>query len=277
MWKQWLVAGALAGTGLAQAFTPQTGTWVVTSELNGKPGRGLAIDVQDKTLALQMYAYEANGNATFYQTSGPLVDNQYTGTLNKYRGGRYLGSGDRTGVDNGNEGVVKMRFESGTKGYVTFPGEQEKEITRYNFAFAPVAQSLLGYWLLTPLTSRTPQSEFVNLESLIGPSADGSGMVATRDNRFGCDHLVRGVNAGWVKCVKLNSANQLVRSFFFKYMVNDGEGLVGLNEATAKDPLVVRRLADADANGLGIWLKSEEEQAPADPAVLMRALEQSSD
>ena len=277
MWKKWLVAGALVGTGLAQAFTPHTGTWVVTSELNGKPGRGLAIDVQDKTLAMQMYAYEANGNATFYQTSGPLVDNQYTGTLNKYRGGRYLGSGDRTGVDNGNDGVVKMRFESGTKGYVTFPGEQEKEITRFSFAYPPVAQSLVGLWVLTPINSFTPQADVVILEKQIGPSANGSGTVTTSDNRFGCDHLVRGVNAGWVKCVKINAANKLVRSYFFKYMVNDGEGLVGLNEATAKDPLVVRRLADADANGLGIWLKSEEEQAPADPAVLMRALEQSSD
>ena len=277
MWKQWLVAGALAGTGLAQAFTPQTGTWVVTSELNGKPGRGLAIDVQDKTLALQMYAYEANGSATFYQTSGPLVDNQYTGTLNKYRGGRYLGSGDRTGVDNGNEGVVKMRFESGTKGYVTFPGEPEKEISRFQFAYGPNAQSLVGLWLLTPLTSATPQSDFVTLDTYLGASDSGTGMVGTRDGRFGCDNLVRGHNAGWVLCVKLNQANQLARSYFFKYMVNDGEGLTGKNSEPAGDLLIVRRLTDDRGDGLGIMFKSAEDQGSdeaVDPTVLRQVLEQ---
>lgn len=274
MFKKWAPLGLLAAAGLAHAFAPQSGTWVVTSEVNGKPGRGLAIDVQDKTLVMQMYAYDASGNATFYLTSGAINNNQYSGTLNKYRGGRYLGSGDLTGQDNGNDGNVSMRFESGTKGYVKFPGEQEKEISRFNFAYGPNPQSLKGMWLLTPLTSTNPLSDFVELVNEIGASESGSGTVASKDNRFGCDNLVRGVNAGWVMCVKLNAANQLTRTYFFKYAVNDGEGLTGLTAATANDLLVVRRLTNSSNDGTGVVLKNAGAQEPASPAALLQAFDQ---
>jgi hypothetical protein len=49
----------------ARDFTPQSGTWVVSSELDGKPGRGLAIDVQANTFFMQVFGYEKNGDATF--------------------------------------------------------------------------------------------------------------------------------------------------------------------------------------------------------------------
>jgi len=127
--KKFAVVGALLGTSLAYAFAPQTGTWIMTSEVNGKPGRGLAIDVQDNTLVMQMYAYDASGNATFYMTSGTLANDRYSAPLNKYRGGRYLGSGDLSGKEDGSAGTVSIRFESGTKGYITLPGEAEKEIS----------------------------------------------------------------------------------------------------------------------------------------------------
>ncbi len=274
MLKKWAALGLLAGAGVVHAFAPQSGTWVVTSEVNGKPGRGLAIDVQDKTLVMQMYAYDPSGNATFYLTSGTINNNQYSGTLNKYRGGRYLGSGDLSGQESGNDGTVSMRFESGTKGYVKFPGEQEKEITRFNFAYGPNAQSLKGLWLLTPITSNTPLSDVVELVNEIGASEYGSGMVASKDNRFGCDNLVRGVNAGWVMCVKMNASNKLARAYFFKYAVNDGEGLTGLTAATANDPLVVRRLTNSNNDGTGVVLKNSDAQEPASPAALLQAFEQ---
>jgi hypothetical protein len=48
----------------ARDFTPQTGSWVVSSELNGKPGRGLAIDVQGNTFFMQVFGYEAEDVGT---------------------------------------------------------------------------------------------------------------------------------------------------------------------------------------------------------------------
>src|SRR5256885_6012133 len=58
MFKKTLAAAILLGCGLAQAFMPQSGSWVVNSELDGKPGRGMVVDAQNGTVALQMYAYE---------------------------------------------------------------------------------------------------------------------------------------------------------------------------------------------------------------------------
>ena len=276
MIKQWIAVGALAACSLANAFAPQSGTWVVTSELNGKPGRGLAIDVQDKILVMQMYAYDASGNATFYLTNGALINNQYTGTLNKYRGGRYLGSGDRSGQDNGNDGTVSIRFESGTKGYISFPGEAEKEISRFKFAYSTSPESLKSLWLFTPLNSLTPQSDLVDLTDVSAPSQYGTGMVSTTDGRFGCENIVSGPNAGAVICVKLTAAGQLARVYMFKYSVNDGEGASGPNTTTVNELLIVRRLTDSSDMGTGILLKDTEVKTPLNLSILRDALEQAS-
>ena len=59
----------------ARDFTPQLGTWIVSSELDGKPGRGLAIDVQGNTFFMQVFGYEKTGDATFYTATGQMDGN----------------------------------------------------------------------------------------------------------------------------------------------------------------------------------------------------------
>ena len=274
MLKKWMALGCLVGVSMAHAFTPQAGTWVVTEELNGKPGRGLAIDVQDTTLVMQMYAYDASGNATFYLTSGTINNNQYSGALNKYKGGRYLGSGDRSGQEAGNDGVVSMRFESGTKGYVKFPGEAEKQISRFNFAYGTNPQSLKGLWLLASGTVNSSSSDFVNLVKDMGPTDYGTGMVSTQDGRFACENMVRGPNAGRVVCVKLTASGSLTRIFAYVYSVNDGEGLAGPTAATANDILIVRRVTNANLQGTSVLHKNGEADEAIDPELLREVFEQ---
>lgn len=274
MLKKWMALGCLVGASMAHAFVPQTGTWVVSEELNGKPGRGLAIDVQDTTLVMQMYAYDASGNATFYLTSGTINNNQYSGALNKYKGGRYLGSGDRSGQDAGNDGVVSMRFESGTVGYIKFPGEAEKQISRFNFAYGANPQSLKGAWLFASGNDNASSSDIVGLVKDIGPTSYGTGTVTTQDGRFACENMVRGPNAGRVVCVKLNASGALTRIFAFYYSVNDGEGWAGPTATTANDMLFVRRITNANIKGTGIFHRSGEVQDAIDPEVLREALEQ---
>ncbi|MCS4296235.1 hypothetical protein M2375_004493 [Comamonas sp. BIGb0152] len=267
VFKKIALVGALLGTGLAQAFAPQTGTWIVTSEVNGKPGRGLAIDVQDNTLVMQMYAYDASGNATFYMTSGPLANDNYAAPLNKYRGGRYLGSGELSGKEDGSAGTVSMRFVSGTKGYITLPGEAEKEISRFNFAYANDPQGLKGIWLFSPLNSLTPTADFFRLEKAQPATQYGNGLMASSDGSFGCEHQVTGNAAGTVLCVKVNSAGKVLRGYQFIYSVNDGEGnlLNSLGQATSI--AAMRRLANRTDTGTGIFLKSESSDAAAAPVV----------
>lgn len=267
IFKKIVLVGALLGTGLAQAFTPQSGTWIVSSEVNGKPGRGLAIDVQDNTLVMQMYAYEANGNATFYMTSGTLADDRFSGALNKYRGGRYLGSGDRSGQEDGDQGTVSIRFESGTKGFITLPGEGEKEISRFNFAYGNDRDGLKGIWLFSPLNSLTPISDFVKLEKAQAATANGNGLISTAAGTFGCEYQVSGSAAGTVICAKVSAAGKLLGGYQFTYSVNEGEGYYLNSAGKLASIATMHRLANRADTGTGIILKTEANENNPAPLV----------
>lgn len=266
VFKKIVLLGALLGTGLAQAFSPQSGTWIVTSEQNGKPGRGLAIDVQDNTLVMQMYAYDTNGNATFYITSSTLANDRYSAALNKYRGGRYLGSGDLTGKEDGSAGTVSMRFESGTKGFITLPGEAEKAISRFNFAYGNDQQGLKGIWLFSPLNSTTPIGDFVRLEKTHAPGENGNGLITTAEGTFGCEYQVKGSGAGTVICAKVTLAGKLLYGYQFTYSVNEGEGYY-VKSASQGSLATMRRLGNRAGIGTGITIKTEPSDEAAAPAI----------
>ena len=89
----------------------------------------------------------SSGTPTFYLSAGAYRNGTYSGQLGQYRNGRHLGSGARDGVATGSAGVVSMRFVSGTQGFITFPGEAEKSISRYSFAYNNRPESLRGIWL----------------------------------------------------------------------------------------------------------------------------------
>ena len=262
MLKKLVAVSALLAAGLAQAFAPQAGTWVIDSENNGQPGRGFGLDVQNQTLVMQMYAYDANGNATFYLSAGGLKNNAYAGKLSTYRGGRYFGSGAISGVETGNAGNVSMRFVSGTQGFVTFPGEGEKAISRYVFGYAKNAESLKGIWLLTALTPAGAVSDFFQLTMSLGPSTQGTGLVANSALTFACEHMTSGANAGYVLCAKFDNNVNVLRTYRFTQSVNDGEGLMLPATGSSNYMLVVRRLATSTGDGTGVVVKD----APADDA-----------
>ncbi|QIL82673.1 hypothetical protein G7047_24105 [Diaphorobacter sp. HDW4A] len=258
MFKKVIAVSALLAAGCVQAFTPQAGTWIVNSENNGQPGRGFGLDVQGTTLVLQMYAYDAAGNSTFYLSAGKLGGNhQYSGALNQYRGGRHFGSGDLSGREVGSAGQVSMRFVSGTQGYITFPNESEKEISRYSFAYGTGPESLLGIWLFSGIDVYGVESDFVGLSKISKGTDDGSGMVSTSDYRFACENMTRGSLAGKVLCIKLNASGQWIRGYLFAYSVNDGEGVSGPKADTSSELLIVRRLTNVDSDGTGILAKNE--------------------
>ncbi|QNP49012.1 hypothetical protein [Diaphorobacter aerolatus] len=261
--KKIIAVGALLGVSVAQAFMPQTGTWVVTSENNGQPGRGFGIDVQNSTLVMQMYGYETNGSPTFYLSAGAIADNKFTAPLNTYKGGRYLGSGDRSGTQTGTAGNVSMRFVSGTKGYITFPNEAEKEISRFNFAYTPTPSSLKGIWLFSPLNSTTPLADFVALSTVGTASAHGNGLVLSDDGRFACEHQISGEAVGTVICIRVTSAGKLAWGYQFTVSVNDGEGKFISGTGGDTELAIARRLTNPAGTATGVLLKSETARQPA--------------
>jgi hypothetical protein len=128
-----VLAVALSSTAswAARNFTPQAGTWIVSEELDGKPGRGLAIDVQGNTLFMQVFGYEKNGDATFHTALGQMAGNTVTAPLLRYRGGRAFGSEARDAVEDGSPGQVTVSFANGLQGTVQFPGEAPVAIERF--------------------------------------------------------------------------------------------------------------------------------------------------
>ena len=256
VFKKIVLMSALLSAGLAQAFVPQAGTWVIDAENNGQPGRGFGLDVQNNTLVMQMYAYESSGAPTFYLSAGAYRNGTYSGQLGQYRNGRYLGSGARDGVATGSAGVVSMRFVSGTQGFITFPGEAEKSISRYSFAYNSSPESLRGIWLLNGIGDYSVNTDFIKLDRISAGTSDGSGIVSSTDGRMACENMVKGSLAGKVLCIKLNSSGQLSRGYLFVYSVNDGEGLSGPKDSPSDELLVVRRLANADSVGTGVLVKA---------------------
>jgi len=267
MLKKVLAVAGLLGAGLVHAFMPQGGTWVVTSEVNGQPGRGLAMDAQNGTLVVQMYAYESSGHPTFYLASGALQNERFSAPLMRYSGGRYFGSGPRSGAEAGSPGNVSIRFTSGVTGFITFPGEPEVAISRFNFGYAFAPASLRGLWTFTSTGSEGLLADAVQFTQTGNATVDGNGLIASPNGLFACEHQVRGALAGSVVCVKLNTAGQLLRGYVFAYSVNEGEGLSMRNGTGTEQKLSVRRLTTPQGVGTGIVFKAEEEQAAPHPAL----------
>ncbi|WP_313301133.1 hypothetical protein [Diaphorobacter sp.] len=266
MKKKLLAISLLLGTSLAQAFAPQAGTWVITAENNGQPGRGFGLDVQNSTLVMQMYGYESSGSPTFYLTAGALTNNQYAGPLMQYRNGRFFGSGERNGQEAGNAGTVKMRFVSGTQGFITFPGEAEKEIARFSFAYPAGPDGLKGIWLFSPLDTVTPSADFFRLEQNIGATDGGNGLVMSTNGRVGCEHQTKGTLAGSVLCVRLNASGKLDRGYQMVYSVNEGEGLLLTPSGEPTALAVMRRLGNSTDVGTGVLHKSSDAQELSEAA-----------
>jgi len=180
--KQFQRSAAFAGSVLLAAFgaqaandfSVQNGTWIVTSEVDGNPGRGMAIDVQDGILVMQIYNYEASGQPTFHLSFGAMDGNHYSGTLTRYRGGRYYGSGPLDGVEDGQAGTVQIDFDSAHTGTIQFPGESPVAISRFNFDMIPpgsIARPTIvsERWLMAELddTDKPVNALLVNTGSLV--------------------------------------------------------------------------------------------------------------
>lgn len=258
--KWFAVVAACCWTG-AHAFVPSSGTWVVNEELNGKPGRGLAIDVQNHVLVMQMYAYEQSGQPTFFMGSGNLKNNQISMALSRYQGGRYLGSGDRSGVEAGSPGVVSLRFTSGTNGYIRLPGEGEKAISRFEFGYSRRdAASIMGTWSFVGAVSgtNTVYTEVEDLYTNIGPSnASGAGLVANKSLSFGCEQQISGNLAGLTLCIRIGGNGQMQRGYVIRWSLHDGEGDLLDKNGKPLGAGFAHRLIDGASNGTGLLRSAE--------------------
>ena len=257
---------AFAFAGSALAFMPQAGIWSISPERNGQPGRGFNLDVQNSTLVMQMYGYEKSGAPTFYLSAGQIADNTYSGQLFQYAGGRYMGGPAQSAHETGSAGTVKMRFVSGIKGYITFPGEEEKEIVRYTFAYEETPQSLLGRWAMLAGNTSTGAytATFGDLDRISGQT------VYSANETMACRYT--GATTGEVACVQ-SLTGQIILAARFLLSVNDGDGHAGVDVNSIIHPFTARRLINSVGTGTGISVKS----SPALPSEATRLLDDALD
>jgi hypothetical protein len=111
-------------------FAPVVGLWWNPSE----SGSGYNLDVKNGVLVVTIYSYKANGEPQWYIASGPITDNHFTGTINKYVGGQCI-SCQYTGLPTvgGNDGVVTIDFSSPTSAAVSLPGGRVTQIQPQSF------------------------------------------------------------------------------------------------------------------------------------------------
>lgn len=241
----------------AHAFVPQAGVWVVNAENNGLPGRGLGIDVQNNIFAMQVFAYDADGRPAFFTAVGTLADQRVSTQMLRHQGGPSFGSGPRQAVTVGSVGTVSLRFTDGLNGFVTFPGETEKAISRLNFGYAANAANLKGVWALTSYTPSGWVAEAPLLQTTLSSGTYGNGLVASADGRYGCENQTSGSYAGQILCIKLNASYSLEKIYAYRNSVNEGEGDWWPANGGTGYALYVKRLTSPSGNINGL-LRAED-------------------
>lgn len=180
-----LISCAFSAGWAANTIAPQNGNWIISEELGGKPGRGMGIDVQDGVFLMQLYNYNKDGSATFHMATGAVVDNKVDLPLKKYKGGPYFGSGRRDGVEAEDAGNVKIEFTSRTTAIIQLPGEEPKQMQRFNYEGTPEDQ-----W---------SDPAFVERWAMVAMDADGNPSTTFfADTAIGSQMaLVPNMAAGW--------------------------------------------------------------------------------
>lgn len=115
-------------------FVPRTGLWSVTSELNGEPGRGFQIEVNNNVMVLTVYGYDHEGKGVFYLGTGNYNNGAFSGPLDYYKNGITFGGPTKSGVYAGTAGEVSVNLIDGSHGTITFPGETPKAISKMEWA-----------------------------------------------------------------------------------------------------------------------------------------------
>jgi len=102
------------------SVSPQAGIW----SNPGESGTGYTIDFKHGMLVVVFYSFQSNGAPQWYISSGPLIGNTFTGTLDKFVSGQCISASCPyhfpTGI--GNDGTVTIIFSSNTSGTMYLPG-----------------------------------------------------------------------------------------------------------------------------------------------------------
>lgn len=248
------MVGMIAASFAAQAFMPAPGLWGIDNELNGQPGRGFQLEVQNETLLFTYYGYRADGSSAFYLASGPMTGDRFTGVMSEYKGGTVVGGAYKPGAENGSVGNVQIAFTSGQHGIITFPGEAPKAVSKFEFGYPATPDGLKGKYIVAAINGLKTASTYFRLNRVTGTSsANGSGMVS--DTRGGvtwtCENMVRGPYQGAIYCLEIDPSVGNDFNFMFKMSGDRGTG-IAYSAGSADLPFHVLRIETNSGRATGL-------------------------
>ncbi len=118
---------SLSGCGTGQPtalIAPQVGLWWNPAE----SGTGYALDYKHGVLVVTVYSYTVAGAPLWYLASGPVTNNVFTSTLDKYQNGQCVSCAYQPAAINGNDGTISITFTSPTTATITLPGGRNFQI-----------------------------------------------------------------------------------------------------------------------------------------------------
>jgi hypothetical protein len=110
-------------------IAPQVGLWWNPTE----SGTGYALDFKHGVLVVTVYSYTASGPPIWYLASGPVTNNTFTATIDKYQSGQCISCAYRPATINGNDGTISIFFTSPTSATITLPGGRNFQIVPQDF------------------------------------------------------------------------------------------------------------------------------------------------
>ncbi len=228
----------------ANAQTIYTGHWFSPDE----PGRGMNIDHQNGVLVANVYAYNADGSAQWWQAAGPTSYSSGEGkitfsqSLTKYRNGQCLTCSYSGSPSSSEDGHLEIVFQTETRAEVTFPGDRKSAMVPYRFGVGDKAHGMLGMWFFTYVINTsvyTVPYQFASIET-----SQGVTMAMTANGRAGCvprEDIAREV----MVCVELTATGTAKRYYMFRMGIDktySGLTSTSSNFTTTSPPMVGYRL-----------------------------------
>ena len=260
--KVLVMAWLLCAAAVASAFTPAGGLWGFTDELNGQPGRGFQLTVENDVLVFYYYGYDSDGGGNYLFAAGPLTAGSFNADLVACRGGTVIGAPYKAATCSNATGRVSMTFTSGERGTITMPGETAKPINRFNFGYGNGPDALLGEFMFAYKGNTTSFSEFYTLTRKTGTSTNygngsGTGVVVNADNTFSCEYAaVANVWRDIYLCTEL-AGSEYDDIFVFRMVGDRGTGIGTWVSASSTYPLQVLRTATSRLTRTGPYDEAE--------------------
>lgn len=250
-----LFASQCASTSWAFTVRPADGLWGITSEQNLAIGRAFNVEVFGNLGVITFYNYNASKLPTFYVGAGQITaTNTLTVPLNEPAGGTCLGCPPTSGYQLSSKGNALFEFTSSSSGYVTLPGEPRKAILKGLGQTAP--DGLKGIWAFSYISSSSnppiASADVAVLNTLIGPTPTGSGIVASSNGKSACELQVTGTLSGRVVCSMLGSSSAFDKAVLANWWADHMDGVWKYSSINATDLMSARRFISGTGDDLGV-------------------------